>query len=464
MTTPEVKTVTFDDFDEALEARQIAWVGEGDGDKLPVEFYAIELVGELGELFNVIKKLMREQYGVRGSRATLEDKEAEFGDVLICLKNMAAKYGVNLEKVARDKFNATSEKYGFPHRVTAWNRRSPATMAVRGLEWRKPDPDYDYLWTAIGMGGRYAISTRQLVRIQSPDKMGYLLWGADDAFAFTEHLTIEAAKAAAQADYTARVLSALEPIPATKGDPVAWRWCKNSGDERGVWVYRETPPHDPGNITVQPLYAEPIPVNYEAAGEVTSRRLEWKDGASDSQFGEYTVLYDEDEAMAPTPWCCWAPNENLGHFASAEDAVRAAEEDFGRRCSELAERLRRGRGIYTASKTAHANRWRDLRASGWPIVSTWIDDAGQGETTSFEDLWLRCISEAASAYAILLYREPGEVLKGAFIEAGVALASGKPVHAIGCGEFSFVNHPLVTQHETLDAALAALAVAPKGGE
>jgi NTP pyrophosphatase (non-canonical NTP hydrolase) len=108
----------FSDFDEALIERQKAWVQDGEGDKLPVEFYAIELVGELGELFNVIKKLMREQYGVRGSRATLQDKEDEFGDVLICLKNMAAKYGVDLESVARRKFNATSEKYGFPHRVT----------------------------------------------------------------------------------------------------------------------------------------------------------------------------------------------------------------------------------------------------------------------------------------------------------------------------------------------------------
>jgi NTP pyrophosphatase (non-canonical NTP hydrolase) len=60
---------------------------------------------------------MREAYGVRGSRATQKDKEEEFGDVLICLKNMAAKYGVDLEKVAKEKFNATSEKYNFPHRV-----------------------------------------------------------------------------------------------------------------------------------------------------------------------------------------------------------------------------------------------------------------------------------------------------------------------------------------------------------
>lgn len=107
----------FHTLDEALTERQKAWTGGEEGDKLPVEFYAIELVGEIGELFNVIKKMMRVQYGVRGSTATVKDMEEEFGDALICLKNMASKYGVDLEKVAREKFNATSTKYGFPHRV-----------------------------------------------------------------------------------------------------------------------------------------------------------------------------------------------------------------------------------------------------------------------------------------------------------------------------------------------------------
>ncbi|MES0071850.1 hypothetical protein [Mesorhizobium sp. M0058] len=113
--------------------------------------------------------------------------------------------------------------------------------------------------------------------------------------------------------------------------------------------------------------------------------------------------------------------------------------------------------IYTASKTVHAAKWKQLRSDGWPIISTWIDEAGAGETVDFADLWSRCVDEAANASAVLLYREPGEVLKGAFIEAGVALAAGKPVLAIGCEEFSFVNHPLVTQFADVPAVLAALA-------
>lgn len=112
--------------------------------------------------------------------------------------------------------------------------------------------------------------------------------------------------------------------------------------------------------------------------------------------------------------------------------------------------------VYTASKTIHASKWRNLRANGMRINSTWIDEAGQGETASFEDLWRRCVHEASTADAILLYREPDEVLKGAFIEAGAALSNGVPVYAVGCDEFSFVSHPLATQYPTLSAALKAL--------
>lgn len=106
----------FDDFDEALAARQTEWLADGSGELLK-EFYAIEFIGEVGELFNVVKKLLRAEYGGRGTTATKADMEDEFGDAYITLKNMADKYGVDLERAARKKFNATSEKYGFPHRI-----------------------------------------------------------------------------------------------------------------------------------------------------------------------------------------------------------------------------------------------------------------------------------------------------------------------------------------------------------
>lgn len=112
-------------------------------------------------------------------------------------------------------------------------------------------------------------------------------------------------------------------------------------------------------------------------------------------------------------------------------------------------------GIYTASKTRHAARWRDLRAQGVPVISTWIDEAGVGETSCFVDLWRRCVDEARRASAVILYREDDDVLKGAFIEAGVALSAGRPVYAVGFGpEFSFLNHPLVRPCASLEEAVA----------
>lgn len=110
-------------------------------------------------------------------------------------------------------------------------------------------------------------------------------------------------------------------------------------------------------------------------------------------------------------------------------------------------------GIYIASKTTHGARWRDLRASGVPIISTWIDEAEAGATSNWPDLWHRCVREASRAAATIVYREPGEVLKGAFVEMGAALSSGRTVFAVGCEEFSVRHHMRVVPCSSLEEAL-----------
>ncbi len=103
--------------------------------------------------------------------------------------------------------------------------------------------------------------------------------------------------------------------------------------------------------------------------------------------------------------------------------------------------------IYIASKTRHAYRWQDLRARGVPINSTWIDEAGEGQSASLSDLWKRCISEASACDVLVLYMEQGDVLKGAFVEVGAALASGKMVFAVGVPKnYSFIHHPNVHEY------------------
>jgi len=113
-------------------------------------------------------------------------------------------------------------------------------------------------------------------------------------------------------------------------------------------------------------------------------------------------------------------------------------------------------GIYIASKTKHAPRWRFLRDKvGEPIISTWIDEAGEGETSDFHDLWHRCLTEAAGCRVLIAYREPGEVLKGGWVEIGAALSSGVPVFAVGLEEFTIAKYRGIRHFPDMKAAIAA---------
>lgn len=112
-------------------------------------------------------------------------------------------------------------------------------------------------------------------------------------------------------------------------------------------------------------------------------------------------------------------------------------------------------GIYTASKTKHAHLWKDLRAAGAPIISTWIDEAGEGESADLHDLWDRCITESRCCKALIVYREPADVLKGAWVEIGAALAAGKPVYAVGLDGFTISNYRGITHFASLADAFKA---------
>ena len=116
-------------------------------------------------------------------------------------------------------------------------------------------------------------------------------------------------------------------------------------------------------------------------------------------------------------------------------------------------------GIYLASKAVHGARWREMRASGLPIVSSWIDESEVGATGDWGDLWDRCIREASRSRAILLYVEDDENLKGALVEAGAGLACGVPVHVVCPPSFThtFLRHPLVRRHAGIGEALLMIA-------
>jgi len=100
---------------EVNETRNQIWAN---GTKCDPLFHAVELGGEVGELLNEVKKLHRETAGWRGSTTTIEKLSEEIGDVLICLDKLAAIYGIDLAEATRQKFNATSDKYGFPQKLS----------------------------------------------------------------------------------------------------------------------------------------------------------------------------------------------------------------------------------------------------------------------------------------------------------------------------------------------------------
>lgn len=88
----------------------------GDREVSPL-FWATELGGEVGEALNEVKKLEREAMGWRGSRTTTEKLADELADVVICLDGLARHYGIDLQQAVVRKFNATSDKQGFSHKL-----------------------------------------------------------------------------------------------------------------------------------------------------------------------------------------------------------------------------------------------------------------------------------------------------------------------------------------------------------
>ena len=112
-------------------------------------------------------------------------------------------------------------------------------------------------------------------------------------------------------------------------------------------------------------------------------------------------------------------------------------------------------GIYIASKTVHADRWRLLRDKvGEPIISSWIDEAGEGATSDWSDLWDRCTREAACAAITIVYHEPGEVLKGGLVEVGAALSHNRKILVIGEPAGSWIRHRNVERCASMKEAIA----------
>jgi len=118
--------------------------------------------------------------------------------------------------------------------------------------------------------------------------------------------------------------------------------------------------------------------------------------------------------------------------------------------------------IYVASKTKHALMWRAIRdvlKDRAVVNSSWIDEAGEGQTENMADLMMRCVYEAREASVLVLYFEKGDTpLKTALVEVGAALGANVPVFVVGAEHLaghSWLEHPLASIYPSLSTALTA---------
>lgn len=83
--------------------------------------WACAMAGEAGEACNVVKKMNRERDGITGNNKPLDDLRrdlaAELADVVIYLDLLAAAEGIDLGAAVIEKFNAVSDRQGYPERL-----------------------------------------------------------------------------------------------------------------------------------------------------------------------------------------------------------------------------------------------------------------------------------------------------------------------------------------------------------
>lgn len=117
--------------------------------------------------------------------------------------------------------------------------------------------------------------------------------------------------------------------------------------------------------------------------------------------------------------------------------------------------------IYLASKIKYAPTLRALRTTwdgmGLNIHSRWLDQAEfeeQADPVEFSIFWLVDEEDVRTAKVVVVYGEAGDELRGALVEAGMAIALGILVIVVGDSPSfgTWVNHPGVLRARTLGHA------------
>jgi len=117
--------------------------------------------------------------------------------------------------------------------------------------------------------------------------------------------------------------------------------------------------------------------------------------------------------------------------------------------------------VYFASKLTYARRLWEL-ALKWNLETTsrWLSQAdlelkGSPSTEEFGIFWLVDEEDVRRSDALIVYGEADDILKGALVEVGMAIALGKLVICVGASSSfgSWTNHPLVLIAPSLEGAV-----------
>jgi nucleoside 2-deoxyribosyltransferase len=121
--------------------------------------------------------------------------------------------------------------------------------------------------------------------------------------------------------------------------------------------------------------------------------------------------------------------------------------------------------VYFASKLKHGEKWRDIKDVRVHAHARWLkhNEIGTPDTPEFaKRFWVEDHQDVASSDCVIVYAEDGEHLRGALVEAGIALALDIPVFVIGShpdyGTWQY--HPTVRRCKTLEDAFAILEKLP----
>ena len=120
--------------------------------------------------------------------------------------------------------------------------------------------------------------------------------------------------------------------------------------------------------------------------------------------------------------------------------------------------------VYTASKLAQYGRWRKLKEEllphGIDLHARWYRqvELGVEETPSnAEVFWQQDVEDVKNSHAVLVFGEGDEQLRGAYVEAGVAIGAGIPVIVVGDFNYgTWVHVPGVVHVGSIEDAVRYL--------